>query len=127
MAGLTAVICCLMDIIPVFVRHLVYRLSNSAQRIVRLANGLAITMWTFLKEVVRAVLSNGLAAVFSVCGGVLGMLIPIPVVNLIVSGLLSTIGFLLGRYVAGLPANIYRYYKYWKKKRSSRHSVRNSQ
>ncbi len=122
MAGLTAAICCFIEILPLFIRHLIYRLSKGGQRLIYIANGLALKTWKFVKQVARAIFSNGLAMVFSLVGGALGMLIPIPVVNLIVSGLLSTIGFILGQYIAGLPSNICRYWK--QKKRRSLMTVR---
>ncbi len=113
-AGVTAAICCLVEILPLVVRHIIYRLTEGVQRMTYIARGMAIKAWQCIKGIAHAIFSNGLAAGFSLIGGALGMLIPIPGVNIILSGLFSTIGFVLGRYLAGIPSNIYRYRKYWK-------------
>ncbi len=102
-------ISCVIEISILFVRHLIYRFSEGVARITHLASGLAIKMWQFVKETVQVIISNGLATAFSLGGGALGMLIPIPVVNVIVSALFGAIGYALGRYLAGIPSNIYRY------------------
>jgi hypothetical protein len=80
------------------------------------ARGMAIKTWQCIKGIAHAIVSNGLAAICSLGGGLLGLFIPIPVVNIILSGLFSTIGFVLGRYLAGIPSNICRYWKYWKRR-----------
>jgi hypothetical protein len=114
--GMVAAGACLLEITILSVRHLIYRLTKGARRLALIACGVAIKGWQFLKGVCKAIISNGLAACFSLIGGALGMLIPIPDINCIVSALLGTARFMLGRYVVDVPLNFWRRHRYLQKK-----------
>ncbi len=105
-------ISCVIEISILFVRYLIYKFSKGFARTKYLLSGLAIKMWRFFKETMQVIISNGLATAFSLGAGALGMLIPIPVLNVIVSVPLGVIGYALGRYLAGIPSNIYRLHQY---------------
>jgi ABC-type iron transport system FetAB permease component len=114
--GIVAAGACFLEITILFVRHLIYKLTKGARRLALIACGVAIKGWQFLKGVCKAIISNGLGACFSLIGGALGMLIPIPVINFIVSALLGTVGFILGQYIIGVPLNFWRRHRYLQKK-----------
>lgn len=106
--GIVAASVCTLEIIALLVRHLIYRLTDGAKRLKYLAKGVAIKGWECIKGICKAIVSNGLATVFSLLGGALGMLVPIPVLNLILSMVLGAAGGILGQYIAGIPMNFYR-------------------
>ncbi|CAF3300992.1 unnamed protein product, partial [Rotaria socialis] len=114
--GIIAASLCCFDIVTSIIRYLIYKVTKGAKRLAYLALGVAIKGVECIEKICESILSNGLATVFSLLGGTLGMSIPIPFLNLIVSALLSTVGLVIGRYVAGIPINIYRRYRCIQKK-----------
>ena len=109
--GIVAASVCFFEIITLAIRYLIYKLTKEVQQLKLLACGVAIKGWKFIKGVCQSIMSNGLGTCFSLLGGAIGMLIPIPVINLIMSVMFSAAGFMLGKYVAGVPVNFYRRYK----------------
>ncbi|CAF3680432.1 unnamed protein product [Rotaria socialis] len=114
--GIIAASLCCFDIVTSIIRYVIYKVTKGAKRLAYLALGVAIKGVECIEKICESILSNGLATVFSLLGGTLGMSIPIPFLNLIVSALLSTVGLVIGRYVAGIPINIYRRYRCIQKK-----------
>ncbi len=119
MAGIVAAITFFSEFILLLIRYFAYKFSRGNRRQLLLARGIAIKTSTFLKGVCQSLISNSLAAVFSLLGGALGMVLPVPPLNLILSGILSTVGFMLGRYIGGLPFNLYICYRYRKKRKQA--------
>jgi hypothetical protein len=115
--GIVTAITFFGEFILLLARYLAYKFSKGNRRQFLLATGAAIKLSTFVKGVCQSLISNSLAGVFSVLGGFLGMLLPAPPLNLILSGILSIVGFMLRRYIGGLPSNIYLCYKYGKERK----------
>jgi hypothetical protein len=107
---------CLLEIIILIVRHLLYRFTKGVRQTALLARGVAIKGWQFIKGVCKSIISNGMVAGFALLAGAIGMSIPIPGLNIIISALLTTAGYFLGQYIGGVPVNFYRHYKYLKNK-----------
>ena len=114
MVGIVAAITLLIEIGVLTIRHAIYLLTKGVKRIQVLALGIAIEVGKFVKGVIQAVVSNGLSAVFSLIGGALGLLIPIPFVNVLLSAAFGLAGLALGRYLAGIPVNFHQRRKYLK-------------
>lgn len=107
-----AAITCFIEIGVLTIRHVVYLLSKGLDRIKVLALGIALELANFVKGVIQSVVSNCLSAVFSLIGGALGLLVPIPFLNILISAAFGFAGLALGKYLAGIPVNLYERHKY---------------
>ncbi|UJR34973.1 hypothetical protein I4U23_027752 [Adineta vaga] len=114
--GIVAAITCFIEIGLLTIRHFIYLLTDGLERIKVLALGLALELAKFVKGVIQAIVSNGLSAIFSLIGGALGLLVPIPCVNFLLSVAFGIAGLSLGRYLASIPVNLYQRHKYLKER-----------
>ncbi|CAF1100646.1 unnamed protein product [Adineta steineri] len=122
-AGIVSGIACFVEIALLSVRHIIYLTTEGLKRTKALAIGLAIELAQFVKGIIQSIVSNGLTACCSLIGGALGLLIPIPFINILLSVAFGFAGFALGRYIGGVPSNLYLYHKNKKDKDHQRKMV----
>ena len=113
--GIVAAVTCFVEIVLLLIRYVTYKCAKKKRKLL-LACGFAIRGREFAKGVCQAIIANGLAATFSLLAGAIGMLVPVPGLNVFISIALSTVGYMLGQYLTGVIFNFGHRYKYLKNK-----------